>query len=309
MSKVSIIIATYNYANYIADAINSVLCQTYCDFEIIVVDDGSTDNTFNILKSFNDERIKYFYKENGGVSSALNYGMARALGDYIAFLGADDIWCPTKLENQISVFNKNKDVGIVSCDVQIFNSYNKNMGIYRISLLYPKNEFNLYNFLRHSLLVPSSVVIRKKVMDDVGFFRSDFDSAEDFEYFLRVLTKYHLMVVDKVLVKYRIGHPSLSTGFRAYHARERILDDFFNKTSDDRNVNLSLAKKDAYYGLYYNHGKDLLWKGRTREARQYFIKALTYKKTLRVIWLFLKSYVKDALIIFGFFRNRNGRNR
>jgi glycosyltransferase involved in cell wall biosynthesis len=229
--------------------------------------------------------------------------MARALGDYIAFLDADDVWLPTKLEDQINLFKKHNDLGIVSCNFKYMNQLGEDKSPFNMRRLYPKDGFNLYNLLRHSSLIPSSVMITKKVVDAVGFFKSDYDGAEDIEYYLRVLTKYHLGLVDEVLLKYRIGHPSFSKGDRPYQVREKVFDDFFKGIPNSSSINLSLAKTDAYYGLYYNHGKDLLQKGRIREARQYFMKALYYKKTSNILCLYLKSYLKEWLMFFGLFKN------
>lgn len=106
MPKVSIIIPTYNSAKYIHDAIESVLNQTYQDFEIIVMDDGSIDNTKKVLRSYiESKKIRYFYQKNKGPSAARNKGIREAKGEYIAFLGADDIWHKKKLEKSINFMN------------------------------------------------------------------------------------------------------------------------------------------------------------------------------------------------------------
>ena len=109
MPEISVIIPTFNYGKYIERAIDSILTQTYQDFEIIVVDDGSTDNTKEIIRSKKSDKIRYFYQENKGAPAARNKGIVESKGKYIAFLDADDEWLPTKLEKQVDKFQKSSN--------------------------------------------------------------------------------------------------------------------------------------------------------------------------------------------------------
>ena len=120
ISKVSVAIPTYNRAHYICETIDSVLVQTYKDYEIIVVDDGSTDNTREILKRYGG-KIKYFYQANQGQASAWNYAVSQSSGEYIAFLDDDDLWFPEKLERQVEVLDKNPDLGFVCSESYVFS--------------------------------------------------------------------------------------------------------------------------------------------------------------------------------------------
>jgi glycosyltransferase involved in cell wall biosynthesis len=115
MPKVSVIIPSYNHGRYILQAIESVFSQTYDDYEIIVVDDGSTDNTEEAVKPY-WERIRYFYKEHGGDASARNFGTRKANGEYLVFLDADDLLMPKKLEIQATILDENPDIGFVYSD-------------------------------------------------------------------------------------------------------------------------------------------------------------------------------------------------
>ena len=107
MPKISVNIPCYNSAAFIRETLESVLNQTYRDFEVIVMDDGSGDETGKIVKSFSDSRVKYFYKNNEGLSETRNKGIAASSGEYIAFIDHDDLWLPEKLEKQMELFNKN----------------------------------------------------------------------------------------------------------------------------------------------------------------------------------------------------------
>ena len=120
MGHVSVIIPTYNYGRFIAETIESALGQTLLPHEVIVVDDGSTDETAEVVASFG-ERVRYIYQENAGVCAARNRGVAASSGDLIAFLDADDIWEPTKLEKQAAKF-ADPDVGLVHCGMREFDS-------------------------------------------------------------------------------------------------------------------------------------------------------------------------------------------
>ena len=111
MPKVSVVMPAYNYGRFLGEAIQSVLDQTFQDFELIVVDDGSTDNTKEVIGSFTDRRIKYIYQQNRGVSTALNVGISASRGEYIALLDADDIWLPHNLEKGVEVLDEHAEVG------------------------------------------------------------------------------------------------------------------------------------------------------------------------------------------------------
>ena len=113
MSTVSIVIPTFNRRNYITIALDSVLAQTYTNYEIIIIDDGSSDNTKEVLTPYWD-KIRYFYQDNRGIPATRNRGIREAKGDYIAFLDSDDYWLPEKLERQIDYFEKNPHCGMVA---------------------------------------------------------------------------------------------------------------------------------------------------------------------------------------------------
>jgi glycosyltransferase involved in cell wall biosynthesis len=123
---VSVIVPTYNYAEFIGEAIKSVLDQTIQDFEILVIDDGSTDNTKEVVLSFGD-KVRYFYQSQQGPAKARNKGIVESKGEYIAFLDADDVWLPSKLEKQVNLFRSNPKLGMVVTDNFLFDD----AGIYR----------------------------------------------------------------------------------------------------------------------------------------------------------------------------------
>ncbi len=140
MIKVSVIIPTYNYAKFIPEAIRSVLDQTFCDFELIIVDDGSTDETREVIKPYlDDARVKYVYQENKGLSSARNLGITTSRGEYIAFLDADDLWMPEKLQKQVPLLESNHKVALIYSMAEQINHEGKAMP--HLSWPHPENRY------------------------------------------------------------------------------------------------------------------------------------------------------------------------
>src|SRR5206468_4406731 len=119
---VSIVIPCFNRADIVGDTIDSVLAQTYVNFEAIIVDDGSTDNTREIISGYDDRRLRYVYKLNGGLSSARNSGLELARGEFIAFLDSDDVWQSWKLEAQVEIFRRHPEAGLIWSDMSTFTN-------------------------------------------------------------------------------------------------------------------------------------------------------------------------------------------
>ena len=206
---VSVIIPTYNTAMYICDAIDSVLMQTYTEYEIIIVDDGSTDNTRDLLNQKYASSISYHYKCHEGVSAARNFGIKLAKGEYIAFLDADDIWIDSKLEKQVHHFISNPQVMMIFTENDFFDNngmkksnYNKRQSIFAENIV--QNIFN------YSYIGTPTVMVRSLVFDSVGFFDETISAAEDVNMWMRIAAKYPIDMLDESLVGVRITTGSLS---------------------------------------------------------------------------------------------------
>ncbi|MDQ7032067.1 MAG: glycosyltransferase family A protein [Desulfonauticus sp.] len=199
---VSVIIPTYNRAKFLGQAIESVLKQTYTCLELIVVDDGSTDRTWQIVKHFSDKRIKYFYQENKGVAWARNWGVKVSRGEFIAFLDSDDFWLPQKLEKQLR-FLQETDFLLVQCLEKWFRR-GKFVNQKRKHLM-PAGWF-WEKALEMCLIGPSCVLLKRQVLDKVGVFDETFPACEDYELWLRVLLDYPVGLVPEALVVKRGGH-------------------------------------------------------------------------------------------------------
>lgn len=193
---VSIIIPTYNYAHYLTETLNSVYNQTFSDWECVVVDDGSTDNTKQVVEQFvkKDIRFKYINQKNQGVSSARNSGVKYSKGDFIQFVDGDDLLQPNKLLSQVTVFHNNKNVDIVYNDVRFFDDGNPT--VLKTSLKGNKDDNWLPKissrgatvvglFSRINFMVINAPLIKKTVFDKVGFFNIEMKALEDWDFWMR----------------------------------------------------------------------------------------------------------------------------
>lgn len=225
MPKVSIIIPTFNCALYIPETIESVLEQTYKDFEIIVIDDGSTDNTKEVLKPYIERGIvEYIYQKNQGVAAARNNGIISSKGDYIAFLDADDLWMPDKIRQQVQAFQQYAEAGLAFTDylkfdesAVILQSATADNG--RVQSWVNKHKGSASDLAhgwiyRESLwgncMHTSSVIVRRDIFQEVGLFDGTFKTCEDYDLWFRIAHKYQVAYVDHVFCKYRYRTESLS---------------------------------------------------------------------------------------------------
>lgn len=203
--KISVILTTFNRAHMVTEAMDSILSQTFKDFELIVVDNCSSDNTEEVIKAYSDERIRYFKHENGGVVAVnRNYGINQARGEYIAFCDDDDLWLPEKLEKQMLEFEKDSQLGLVCTNAIIFDETG-NLGEFFKTRLADSN-FTLESLIWQNSVICSSVLVKKSVIDDVGHMDTspEIFTGEDFELWLRVAHKYRIEYIDLPLVRYRV---------------------------------------------------------------------------------------------------------
>lgn len=183
--KVSIVIPVFNGEKYIKEAIDSALAQTYKNIEIIVVNDGSTDRTKEIALSYGD-KIKYFYKENGGQSSALNMGIEKMTGEYFSWLSHDDVYYPQKIQEQIVCLGQmpNKSEAFIYSNYEIIDKYSRHIS-YLDHKKIPSREF-IYRMLVNIPVNGCTVLIHKKLLERAGYFSLDKPHTSDVELFLKL---------------------------------------------------------------------------------------------------------------------------
>jgi glycosyltransferase involved in cell wall biosynthesis len=200
---VSVIIPTYNRSSLVLEAVESVFKQTYLNFELIVVDDGSIDGTAEVLSPYKD-RFVYAFQNNQGVSAARNRGIQMARSQWITFLDSDDYWLPEKLETQIRFFTQNPEALICQTEeIWIRNGRRLN----------PQKKHKKFSgdIFAPSLLLclvsPSAVMIKKNLFEQVGFFDEDLPACEDYDLWLRISAQFPIYLIDQPLVVKRGGHP------------------------------------------------------------------------------------------------------
>lgn len=202
MPKISVIIPTYNRADLLKEAVDSVLAQTYQDFELLIIDDGSTDHTRELLVSY-ETHVTYLFQENRGVSNARNLGIRSSTGQYITLLDSDDLWLPSKLEQQVTVMEQ--DPNLQLC-------HTEETWIRRGVRVNPKKKHQKYGgyifpcCLPLCVISPSSVMIRRMLFDEVGYFDEELPACEDYDLWLRITKTYPVHFIETPLIIKRGGH-------------------------------------------------------------------------------------------------------
>ncbi|MHB8261935.1 MAG: glycosyltransferase [Bacteroidia bacterium] len=254
---VSIIIPCYNGEEFIEQTIQSVLTQTYIHWELLIIDDGSTDkSSVGIKKYLNDSRIQYYYKNNGGVSSARNVGLKLAKGCYIAFLDADDIWESINLEEKINALNQHEQADWVFSDMSEFLET-----LHHKTHIKGSNENMLNNYLlQNSLPVPgicSNIIVRKKCIESGIQYDENLSTAADQDFVMTLLLNHKPYYIPKSLWNYRVTNASMSKNVAAIEhdhiyllnklAKMKLYKSFRFKMRCSSNTHLILA------GCYWNN--------------------------------------------------------
>lgn len=202
---VSIIMSVYNGEKYLRDAVLSILNQTYKNFEFIIINDGSRDQTLDILNSFVDARLKIITIKNQGLTKSLNYAIGIANGELIARIDADDIAEPEKLIVQVDYLNEHPEVVMCGTWAKFIDNEGKELGEYKVPVSYLEIKRNI---LFHNPFIHSSIMFRKNICDTIGVYNEKYRYAQDYELWGRIVSKYEAVNLPQYLIKYR----KLSTG-------------------------------------------------------------------------------------------------
>jgi glycosyltransferase involved in cell wall biosynthesis len=273
MPKVSVIIPTYNRGYIVKDAINSILTQAMDDFEILVVDDGSTDDTRQVVDAIADERIKYIHKKNGGVSSARNLGIARATGTYIAFLDSDDIWPACFLEATSDALDARQDHGLAyTATVQEFPDGRRETDNLKRCV---SGQITVELFA-HSTIWPMAVLIRRSVLNDF-WFDENLKICDDNDAFMRLSTRTKFIFVPDVYVTRRASDDSHSSAVytEGAYVRALSLERFYYSLGGVQFVPAALAKKKISH-CYRRAGERHRKKGFRKAAMGFLRRAIKY---------------------------------
>lgn len=212
---VSVIIPAYNAGEYIGETLQSVLRQTIHDFEIVVVDDGGTDNQKEVIAAFveKDSRVKYIYQSHRGVSAARNTGFRLSKGKFIAFLDSDDVWLPENLKVKLEKLER-ENIGLVHSDATVIDAHSEDVNT-TLSGMEGEllNELLLWDGTQ--IPGPSSILVKREVIDAVGLFDEDLSTSADKEFFFRVAAKFRIGRIQQTTWKYRLHgnnmHKKIST--------------------------------------------------------------------------------------------------
>ncbi len=288
--KVSVIITTYNYGQFIQEAIESILDQTYKNFEIIVIDDGSTDNTKEVLKPYLN-RIKYIYQENSHIPKARNTGILISKGEYLAFLDADDLWEKEKLKIQVEFLDAHPQIDMVFSDACVINQ----KGVISTSFLNNKKLLRKIPFqtvsvdnkiftrsifedmVREIFILVTSVLVKRKVLIQAGMFDEACSRGlEGIDMWLRVINGCNVGFTDKVLSTYRIHGANTSADPQRWRLAyiklyKKILSNYSDLKRGIRRFILKNLAQSYWDAGWYHFSKNEL-----KESRKYFLQNWQY---------------------------------
>ena len=278
---ISIIIPAYNADKYLANTIQSVINQTYIDWEIIIINDGSTDGTLELINNFKDKdsRIKVFSHENAGVAHSRNRGIAEAKGEFIAFLDADDLWTPDKLEMQLKVLQENPEAGVAYSWVDYIDETGK--------FLYPGSHITVNGDAYPKLLINnflengSNPLVRREALEKIGKFDVNLPPAEDWDLYLRLARESEFVAIPKPQILYRLCTNSCSANIIKMETQVlRVIEKAYNQTSESlqhlkRETLAKLYEYLLFRTLESNPQRQQFW-----QAGKYFFKMVGYNPAI-----------------------------
>lgn len=234
--KISVLMSVYNGEHYLREAVESILSQTFTDFEFLIVDDCSIDNSLSILREYGgkDKRIRIITNEfNIGLTKNLNKLIKASKGEYIARFDCDDISLPDRFKEQVKYLDEHKNCGAISSWADIID----NQGKYLRTVKYPTRDNELRKALiRYNPFFHSGLMVPRKILDDVGFYDESWRFAQDYELYFRIAKKYELRNIPRVLLQYREIHGSITdsknkkqVGFVLKAKRKAIHDGQYSK--------------------------------------------------------------------------------
>ncbi|MCL6714225.1 glycosyltransferase [Pseudomonas sp. R2.Fl] len=263
--EVSTIIPTYNRRDLVVRAIETVLAQTRAVDEIIVIDDGSTDGTEQLLRARYGDRVRYVWQANAGVSAARNHGMRLASGRYFALLDSDDEWLPEKTERQLAWLEAHPEAGMVLCDVERVDSEGRLIDVFRRRDVIREDGQVLRWVIHNPALAPASAILRREVFEDIGGFDESLRTAEDIDFHLRIAQRWPIGVVEQSLVRAMRGHDGLSAEASTYDDYVRVVERAVRAARGqvaDAELDRALA------GTYARNARGMLIRGRWRDGWQ-----------------------------------------
>lgn len=288
---VSVIIPTYNRAKVLGRAIKSVLNQTYGKFELLIIDDGSVDNTKEIVEEFSDSRTFYFkHGENLGQNAALNTGLNIAKGEYISFLDSDDEWLPLMLEKQVKEFEQNRNLGVVYTWAGIPQEDGS---------LKPTMEFSLSGEIYKEALVQGyvshmiTVMVKRKFFDKIGLFDTQFTNCQDDDICLRLAKEYRFGLIPEILA---IIH--MDGGANLTRDSKRLAEGWWRLFSKHESEIIRVCGNKTMAKHYMKSGNLFLQARQFESARRSFYRAYRLSPSIRTLSYFIISRLPFPVLLF-----------
>lgn len=291
---VSIIMPVYNSEDYVQRAIESVFSQIYDNYELIIIDDGSTDSSKSIIFKYKD-KIKYIYQGNAGASAARNNGVNNSSGELVAFLDADDMWYPEKLKFQVEAYINEPSAVLIHTEVDQSSSFK---GFIPINTLDTKAVHKPFlEVFEYPNLKTPSVMIPKKVLDKIGMFNVDLPTAEDKDLFLRCSYNELVLYIPQKLVYCSVFPGSLCDDLRSYSDNITVIDNFLSLHPEFYTKNKTLVHT-VKSRIYCEYADDLCYKNICFTAVKAAIKSLQYRLNFTATFIMMKSFIKLVILQF-----------
>jgi len=300
--KITVLMPVYNGANYIREAIDSILSQTFSDFEFLIINDGSTDQSESIIRSCRDDRIRLVHsEENRGLIFTLNSGLAMAKGEYIARMDQDDISMPDRLQKQFNFLEENSNIALVGGWAEIIDTHGEKIGTYKMPVGYDEIKFEL---LFRNPLIHGTIFFRKNIVAELGGYNENNEHAEDYGLYSTMIKDYQIVNLPEFLMKYRIHDHSIGQAPKTKSIQnETVRKIMFH------NINLYLRINWNNFTRYYDaaHTRNLTLRGffkslcTTRNIYKSFIKKEHLNKE-QVKKIHRMYATKNRTIMKAFFR-------
>lgn len=305
MPRVSVLLTCYNHIRFLPECLDGILKQTFGDFEIIAIDDGSTDGTREWLSAQEAPMVRIFNEKNLGTYGSLNRALAEAKGEFIAVLNDDDLWAPRKLEAQLELMDRFPNVGLVHTDGGFIDGEGKSMEGSPLGFEFPRTETGdvLLSLLYQNKIIASAVLVRRTCFDDLGGFNEGYFGSGDWEMWLRIAERYDIGYVAEPLTYYRVH------GANASHKLDRIWKDdeklrewirsresvYRSKGYDEVTLRAALAHNEAALGTVKTLNGDPVG-GRAAYRRSLVHQPSRFKSYLRLVASYLPPSVFRKLL-------------
>lgn len=288
MPRVSIIIPAHNAMAYLPETVESALKQTFSDFELLIINDGSSDSIEEWARQIPDARVKLISQEKQGSAVARNTGLACAQGEYIAFLDADDLWVPSKLEKQVQFLDSHPSTGVVLTSMVLADEYGKPTG----RTLTSNAEGNAWEKLVVANTVPTSAFVARRCCFDTGGFDPSLKISQDWDLWIRIAANYPFAVIKEPLIFYRQHAGNITNNLKATEqGLYTVIEQAFQSVSPER---MSLKKHSYGYANIHLGWKALKGKARDYEQATSFLRqAILYCPQL----VFSKNCIRLAVSI------------